>query len=135
MARSLIKEPKIYLMDWSIIGGQEAKLENFVACHLYKAVNFWNDAEYGKYGLFFLRDKDKLEVDFLITSNNKPWIMIEVKNSDNHSLSKSLLHFQKQLNAQHVLQLCNSLDYIEQDFRELNTPKIFPLSTFLSQLA
>lgn len=134
VARSLLKEPKIYLMDWSVIEDRGSRLENFVAFHLYKAVNFWNDAGLGKYDLFFLRDKEKREVDFLITENKKPWIMIEVKNSNNYSLSKNLLHFQKQINAKYVLQLCANLPYTEQDFRELTSPKIFPLSTFLSQL-
>lgn len=134
VSRSLLKEPKIYLMDWSVIEDKGAKLENFVACHLYKAVCFWNDTGLGKYDLFFLRDKEKREVDFLITSNNIPWLMMEVKNSDNYALSKNLLHFQKQLNAKYALQLSYDLPYIEQDFRELHSPKIFPLSTFLSQL-
>jgi len=134
VSRSLLKEPKIYLMDWSVIEDKGARTENFIACHLYKAVNFWNDAGFGKYDLFFLRDKEKREVDFLITANNKPWIMIEVKSSNNCSLNKNLLHFQKQINAEHVLQLSSDLPYIEQDFRELRTPQIFPMSTFLSQL-
>lgn len=134
VARSLLKDPKIYLMDWSVIEDRGSRLENFVACHLYKAVNFWNDAGFGKYDLFFLRDKEKREVDFLITENNKPWIMLEVKTSDNYSLSKNLLHFQKQVNAKYVFQLCADLPYIEQDFREIISPKMFPLSTFLSQL-
>ncbi len=134
VSRSLLKEPKIYLMDWSVIEDRGSRLENFVACHLYKAINFWNDAGFGKYDLFFLRDKEKREVDFLITSNDKPWIMIEVKNSDNCSLNKNLLHFQKQLEAPHVIQLSAEMPYIEQDFRELKSPKIFPMTTFLSQL-
>ncbi len=134
VSRSLLKEPKIYLMDWSVIEDRGARLENFVACHLYKAVNFWNDAGFGKYDLFFLRDKEKREVDFLITSNNQPWIMLEVKNSDNHSLNKNLIHFQKQINAKYALQLSANLPFIDQDFRELDSPKIFPMTTFLSQL-
>ncbi len=134
VSRSLLKEPKIYLIDWSVIEDRGAKLENFIACHLYKAVCFWNDSGFGKYDLFFLRDKEKREVDFLITLNNIPWLMLEVKNSDNYSLSKNLLHFQKQLNAKYALQISYDLPYIEQDFRELTTPKIFPISTFLSQL-
>ncbi len=121
-------------MAWSVIEDKGARMENFVACHLYKAVNFWNDAGFGKYDLFFLRDKEKREVDFLITSNDKPWIMIEVKSSSNHSLNKNLLHFQKQIDAKYALQLSADLPYIEQDFRELTSPKIFPVSTFLSQL-
>ena len=134
VSRSLLKEPKIYLMDWSVIEDRGSRLENFVAWYLYKAINFWNDAGFGKYGLFFLRDKEKHEVDFLITSNDKHWIMIEVKNFDNCSLNKNLLHFQKQLEVPYVLQLSAEMPYIEQDFRELKSPKIFPMTTFLSQL-
>jgi hypothetical protein len=60
--------------------------------------------------------------------------MIEVKSSNNCSLNKNLLHFQKQINAEHVLQLSRDLPYIEQDFRESKSPQIFPMSTFLSQM-
>lgn len=60
--------------------------------------------------------------------------MLEVKNSDNYSLSKNLLHFQAQINAPYALQLSANMSYIEQDFRELKSAKIFPLTTFLSQL-
>ena len=134
ISRSLLKEPKIYLTDWSVIEDRGSRLENFVACHLYKAINFWNDSGFGKYELFFLRDKEKREVDFLITCNNQPWMMLEVKNSDKYSLSKNLLHFQSQINAPYALQLSAEMPYIEQDFRELKSAKIFPMTTFLSQL-
>ncbi len=134
VSRSLLKEPKIYLMDWSVIEDPGSRMENFVACHLYKAINFWNDAGFGKYDLFFLRDKEQREVDFLITCNDKPWIMIEVKSSSNNSLNKNLLNFQKQIDAPHALQLSAEMPYIEQDFRDLKGAKIFPMSTFLSQL-
>ena len=122
-------------MDWSVIEDKSAKLENFVACHLYKAVNFWNDAGFGKYDLFFLRDKEKCEVDFLITLNNKQWLLTEVKNSSNCSINKHIFHFQKQINAQYALQLTTESSYMEYDFRTITSQThIFPLSTFLSQL-
>ncbi len=134
ISRSLIKEPKIYLYDWSVIEDKGAKLENFVASHLLKAVQFWTDTGEGKFALYFLRDKDKREVDFLVTQNEQPWLMVEVKTSGKEPLSKSLLHFQAQLKAPHVLQVAFDLPYIEHDCFALQEPKIVPLKTFLSQL-
>ncbi|OAI50786.1 hypothetical protein AYO37_00775 [Opitutia bacterium SCGC AG-212-L18] len=134
VTRSLIKEPKVYLWDWSKIEDPGSKIENFVACHLLKAVHFWTDIGLGNYDLYYLRDKDQQEADFLIVKDNKPWILLEVKNSGNKPLSQSLLYFQKQIRAKYVLQLALDLDYIDFDFRDLKQPKIFPLSTFLSQL-
>ena len=134
ISRSLLKEPMVYLCDWSKIEDPGSKIENFVACHLLKAVNFWTDIGLGSYDLYFLRDKEKREVDFLVVKDNKPWILAEVKTSGKKSLSKNLLYFQEQVQATYVLQLAFDLDYIDYDFRDLKKPKIFPLSTFLSQL-
>ncbi|MCK4609193.1 MAG: ATP-binding protein, partial [Gammaproteobacteria bacterium] len=69
VTRSLLKEPKIYLWDWSEINDIGAKTENFVASHLLKAIHLWIDRGLGEYQLFFIRDKDKNEVDFLVTKN------------------------------------------------------------------
>lgn len=134
ISRSLIKEPIIYLWDWSKIEDPGSKIQNFVASHLLKAVHFWTDIGLGDYDLYYLRDKDKREVDFLIVKDNKPWILIEVKASEKKSLSKNLLYFQEQVQAAYVLQLAFDLDYIDYDFRDIKKPKIFPVSTFLSQL-
>ncbi len=133
--RSLIKEPKVYLWDWSLLSDKGRKYENFIASHLLKAVNFWTDTGLGDYELYYLRDKQQNEVDFLITKNDQPWLMIEVKSSLKENLSKGLYHFQKQLNVPHVLQVAVEADFIEQDCFELGTlPTIVPAKTFLSQL-
>ena len=96
VARSLIKEPKVYLWDWSLVEDKGARVENFIASHLLKAVHYWTDIGLGKFGIYYLRDKDQREADFLITENDKPWILIEVKSSNKQSLSPHLLHFQNQ---------------------------------------
>lgn len=134
VTRSLLKEPKIYLWDWSIIDDKGARIENFVACHLLKAVHFWTDAGLGDYDLHYLRDKDKREVDFLITKNKKPWLLLEAKASANHSLNPHLLHFAKQINPSHVLQAAYDLPYVNKDCFALEKPMIVPLQTLLSQL-
>ena len=134
ISRSLLKEPKCYLWDWSLITNQGAKTENFVACHLFKAVNLWTDTGLGKYELFFIRDKDKNEVDFLIVKNDTPWVLIEVKSSSNSAINSSLYKFQKQLNIKHAYQVAYDMPYIDKNCFELEQPIIVPMKTFLSQL-
>lgn len=134
ISRSLIKEPKIFLWDWSIVKDEGHKIENFVASHLLKAVHFWQDLGFGKFGLYFIRDKEKREVDFLVTMDEKPWMLIEVKKSAKEPLSKNLLYFRDQIKPQYTFQLAFDAPFIEYDFRDLTEPKIIPLITFLSQL-
>lgn len=131
--RSLIKTPKLYLWDWSEIEDIGAKHENIVACHLKKAIDFWNDTGLGNYQLFFLRDKEKNEVDFLVTKDSKPWFLVEVKSSDT-SMSQSLYRFQEQTKAKHAFQVVFNLDYVDKDCFEYTTPVVVPAMTFLSQL-
>ncbi|MBN2689326.1 MAG: DUF4143 domain-containing protein [Gammaproteobacteria bacterium] len=134
ISRSLIKEPKCYLWDWATISDPGMRIENFVACHLFKAVSLWTDIGLGSYELSFIRDKDKNEVDFLITKNNIPWILIEVKKSSNTSITSSLYKFQKALGVKHTFQLAFDMPYINQDCFLLEKPTIVPMKTFLSQL-
>lgn len=132
--RSLLKTPKYYLWDWSRIKDMGARIENFVASHLLKAMHYWNDTGQGEYGLYFIRDKDQHEVDFLITENGDPWILIEVKSSEGRPLSKNLRKFQEQLKPKYSVQLAYDMPYVDFDVRDIKKAKIMPMSTFLSQL-
>lgn len=134
LTRALIKEPKIYLWDWSSIEDLGARFENFIASHLLKSVNLWNEIGIGTYGLYHIRTKEHKEVDFLLTKNHKPWILIEAKYSANHSMSKSLIRFQEELKAPHAFQVVFDLPYVDRDCFDSNQPIIVPASTFLSQL-
>jgi len=133
ISRSLLKEPKLYLWDWSIIENKGQKLENFIASHLLKAIHFWTDRGFGDYGLYFLRDKEKREVDFLVTKDGKPWFLVEVKASANGGLSKSLFYFQEQTVASHAFQVVFDLPFVNQNCFSHHKPIIVPASTFLSQ--
>jgi len=134
ITRSLLKEPKYYLWDWSQCTDKGARNENFIASHLLKAVHYWTDQGLGEYELYFLRDKDKREVDFLVSKNQKPWFMVEVKSSIKEKLSPTLAVFQKQLSLKHVFQVAMDGDYVDQDIFTLDKPTIVPAKTFLSQL-
>lgn len=134
VARSLLKEPKVYLWDWSCTTDVGARAENFIASHLLKAVHFWTDRGWGDYGLYYLRDKEKREVDFLIAKNGKPWGLVEVKNSSNGSPSKSLFYYQEMLEVEFAVQVALDMDYVDRSCFESPRPIIVPAKTFLSQL-
>jgi uncharacterized protein len=134
VVRSLLKEPKVFLWDWSCTADAGARAENFIASHLLKAVHFWTDRGWGDYELYYLRDKEKREVDFLLTKDGKPWCLVEVKNSSNGSPSKSLYYFQEMLEAEFAVQVAIDMDYVDRSCFESSTPLIVPAKTFLSQL-
>lgn len=110
------------------------RIENLVASHLCKAVHFWEDAGLGACGVHFVRDKEGREVDFLLTRDQKPWCLVEVKASGTAGLSPHLFRFQKALGCPHALQVAWDLPYQAIDCWSLKEPKIVPASTFLSQL-
>lgn len=93
IARSLVKAPKYYFYDTAQVKDMSLRLENLTACALLKELDFRRDV-YGEAGqLFYLRNKDKKEVDFLITQDHQPTLMIEVKKSqDNISSGMKLFH-------------------------------------------
>jgi predicted AAA+ superfamily ATPase len=134
VSRSLLKQPKIYLWDWSALSDTGAKMENFVASHLLKAIHFWTDYGLGQYGLYFIRDKDKREVDFLVTKNHQPWFLVEVKHSKKTELSPTLEIFQKQTSASHAFQVVFDMPYVDKNCFEYHSPIIVPAQTLLSQL-
>lgn len=83
VARALLKTPKFYFYDNAMVQGDAgARLENLVACALLKELHRAQDVEGEELNLHYIRDKDGREIDFLITRDRQPWMMIEVKWSD-----------------------------------------------------
>lgn len=133
ITRSLIKEPKLYLWDWSLVDEEGHRNENLVASHLLKAIHFWNDRGLGEYGLHYLRTKDKIETDFLVTKNRRPWFLVEVKTKAK-GISPALYHFQKETKAPHAFQVAFDLPFVHKSCFEEQKPILVPAQTFLSQL-
>lgn len=77
--RALKKEGKIYFWDFREVEDESARFENLVANHLLKACDSWTDAGYGEFDLFYLRNKEKQEIDFLVLRDKTPWLPVEVK--------------------------------------------------------
>ncbi|MDP3975689.1 MAG: ATP-binding protein [bacterium] len=95
IARSLLKEPKIYFFDTGLVKGSEgSKFENLVAVCLIKSAYYRVD-EFGEdLQLHYLRTKEGKEVDFCMVKNNEPQYLVEAKDTDHH-LSPSLIYFSK----------------------------------------
>lgn len=133
VSKSLRKEPKWYLRDWSGIDNPGSRAETFAACHLLKAVEYWNDMGLGNFELRYLRDKQKREVDFLVVRDGKPWFLAEIKQSET-SLSPSLFHFQQQTGAEHAFQIVIELPFTKVDCFRHKAPIVVAAKTFFSQL-
>ena len=134
VARSLRKEPKVYLWDWSLVKDPGARAENFIACHLLKSVHFWKQTGLGQFDLFYLRDKEKNEVDFVVTRDQEAWFLVEVKYSRSTKLSPSLTFFQKQVKADHAFQIAFDAPFVNENCFNHNKPIIVPAKTLLSQI-
>jgi uncharacterized protein len=102
MPRSLKKEKKIYLYDWSENESEGQIFENLVASHLLKACHFWTDTGEGNFQLHYLRNKEKEEVDFLLSRNKKPWLMVETKSSSSSIDRKIVDKFSKYFKCPYV---------------------------------
>lgn len=105
ISRSLVKEPKLYFYDYCRVRDEALRFENMVAVELNRAVTLWNDFGLGEYELWYLRNKEKEEVDFLITENANPLFMIEAKLLDT-TISPHLVKFQNILRIP-AIQLVN----------------------------
>lgn len=79
LARTLKKERKLYLWDWSVITGEGARFENLVASNLLKYCHFLEDTEGLPMGLRFLRDRQRHEVDFVVMEGDSPRFAVECK--------------------------------------------------------
>jgi len=83
IARSLIKQPKIYFYDTGFVREEEgARFENAVACALLKRLHFLEDTTGERCALYYVRDKEKREVDFLTVREGKAEWLIETKLAD-----------------------------------------------------
>jgi len=102
--RSIKKEPKLYLWDWSEIADPGARFENLVAGHLLKLCHFLHDRDGFLAELHFLRDVEKRETDFLVTVDRKPWFAVEAKLAG-ESVSPDLIYFKDRMKIPFVYQV------------------------------
>ncbi|MBN2443768.1 MAG: hypothetical protein JXJ04_20570, partial [Spirochaetales bacterium] len=83
-------------------------------------------------GFFYIRDREKREVDFLFTWENEPWLIIEAKLGKPDNLT-SLHYFAEKLGIKQrfVVMQSEKYDY----FDKAKGIRIIPASKFLMALA
>lgn len=104
VTRSLKKAEKCYFFDWTRVEDEGSRFENYAACELLSFCSFLKDAGLGDYDLFYIRTKDGLETDFLITNKKTPWILFEAKSNTLNMASHHINH-SEQLGGIPVVQL------------------------------
>lgn len=126
---SLKKENKLYLWDYSLIPDHSLRFENLIASHLLKFCHFLEDVHGYEARLYYLRDLDKREVDFLVTLKDKPWFAVEAKTQERIP-SSSLFYFSDRIRIPYLYQVVLGL---EEPFQKDNVG-VVPAHTFLANL-
>lgn len=131
IARSILKEPKIYFYDWSLVNGDDGlKYENMLAVHLLKHCHAERD-QLGKLSeLYYLRTKEQKEVDFCLVENQTIHTLIEAKYSST-SLSPNLAYFSEKYKIPGIQLVYNMKNKVE---RTVNQHKILSAKNYLNTL-
>jgi len=110
--RAVKRERKHYHFDWSIVPDAGARFENLVACHLLKWLHFRQETQGLDLELRFFRDVDRREVDFVVTENRKPVLLVECKLQD-RGLDPGLRYLKKRFPDAEAVQvaLTGARDY------------------------
>jgi predicted AAA+ superfamily ATPase len=110
MALALKKMPKYYFYDLGKVQGDEAaKLENVVALSLKKEIEFLQDTGANESFLYYAKNKQHAEIDFIVQSKHRPAKLIEVKLSDDQ-VSKNFHYFSPYFPKCEKIQLVRNLD-------------------------
>ncbi len=130
LARAILKEPKIYFYDTGAVKGNlGTKFENTVALCLRKWMHYLEDTKGKNLVLYYLRDKEKREVDFVILEDGKIKKLIEVKLS-NIEVSPSLQYYHKKLKSPESIQLVHE-NFKPRTVKEIS---IMPAAAWLNEL-
>lgn len=113
IVRAIRKEAKAYLFDWGEIQDPAARFENMVALHLFKAVHSWRATGEGEVALHYVRDKQKREVDFVVTEKGVPVVLVECKRGE-ESFSPALDYFQRALKAPVAVQILDKTGILKK---------------------
>jgi uncharacterized protein len=96
--RAIGEGQKIYLWDMPRVQDPEARFENMVALELCRAVSSWNELGYGRFSLNFIRTKDQQEVDFILSDDGRPILLVDARGKE-HQPSPALMKVQAALKA------------------------------------
>ncbi len=130
LTRGLKKAPKLYFFDIGRVTDPANRIENLVALSLLKEIHLRMDTLGEIFDLHFLQNKQKNEIDFILTKDRKPYMMIEVKESDTQA-SANFAYFEKALPGLKKVQLVKNLI---QTRRTAQGVLITPLADWLEKM-
>ncbi|MCP4652020.1 MAG: ATP-binding protein [Candidatus Omnitrophica bacterium] len=128
--RAVKKERKHYHFDWSLIPEQSYRFENMVASHLLKWVHFQEDTEARNLELRYFRNMDGQEVDFVITEDKQPILLIECKLTDT-KISRPLKYLKSRFPKSKAWQIHASGS---KDYQTFEGIRVCPALAFLRTL-
>jgi len=122
--KSLKKEPKLFLWDYSELKNEAQRFENLIAAHLLKFSHFLYDIYGLRTDLRYMRDFAKREVDFVFLIDNKPVFAVEVKLSAT-KISNHLKYFQKKIDIPYWYQVVKKegVDFEKEGIRVMSASK------------
>ncbi len=130
LARTIRRTRKVYLFDYTEVENPGARFENMVALHLKKLVDAWSDFGYGEFGLRYVRDRERRQVDFLITEGRKPYALVQSKLSG-RDVDPSLRYFAERLKPRYAVQVVRNLTGPKAEM-EIGGTLIVPASKMLA---
>jgi predicted AAA+ superfamily ATPase len=130
--RAIREGQKIYLLDVPRVKDPEARFENMVALELARAVSGWNEMGYGRFGLHFVRTKDQQEVDFLLSDDGRPVLLVDARPHEQQP-SAALLKFQAALRVPAV-QLVQAAEGYRRVSNDEHSVLIAPACQYLAGL-
>lgn len=95
--RSIIKEKKLYFFEWPLVFDSGSRFDNFLAVNLLRMAVRFTEIGLGNFEVFYIRDREKREVDFALVKDNNPLALFEAKESDS-SISKPGRFYSKKMN-------------------------------------
>ena len=125
--RAVKKEQKHYHFDWSLVLDMPRRFENLTASHLLKWVHFEQDTKGREVELSYFRDIDGREVDFVITEDRHPVMLIECKWADDE-VSKSLRYLKNKFPDAQAWQIHATG---KKDYETNDGIRVAPALTFL----
>ncbi len=96
ISRAILKENKLYFFDWSQAPDAGKRFENLLAVSLVKLAARLTETGQGVFEVMYIRNKEKMEVDFVLVKDNNPLALFEARESDTR-IGKAAHYFSKQL--------------------------------------
>lgn len=128
--RAVKQEQKHYHFDWSLVSDMPKRFENMAASHLLKWVHFEQDTKGRELDLVYFRDVEGREVDFVVTENRQPVLLVECKWADD-DINKSLRYLKNKFPRAQAWQIHAAG---QKDYETPEGIRVAPALKFLSSL-